>query len=49
MFTNFQAVNCAGVLGSKTLKAVEMETVAFDRLNGINYRTLSIENTPDQI
>jgi NAD(P)-dependent dehydrogenase (short-subunit alcohol dehydrogenase family) len=33
------AVNCAGVLGSKTLKAVEMETDAFDRLNGINYRT----------
>ena len=32
------AVNCAGVLGSKTLKAVEMETDAFDRLNGINYR-----------
>lgn len=32
------AVNCAGVLGSKTLKAVEMETAAFDRLNGVNYR-----------
>lgn len=32
------AVNCAGVLGSKTLKAVEMETDAFDRLNRINYR-----------
>ncbi|KAJ4292475.1 hypothetical protein N0V90_009137 [Kalmusia sp. IMI 367209] len=31
------AVNCAGILGSKTLKAVEMETDAFDRLNGINY------------
>ena len=33
------AVNCAGILGSKTLKAVEMETDAFDRLNSINYRT----------
>ncbi|OAG05810.1 short-chain dehydrogenase/reductase-like protein SDR [Paraphaeosphaeria sporulosa] len=32
------AVNCAGVLGSKTLKAVEMETGEFDRLNSINYR-----------
>lgn len=32
------AVNCAGILGSKTVKAVEMETDAFDRLNNINYR-----------
>ena len=37
------AVNCAGVLGSKTLKAVEMETEAFDRLNGINYRTFTMK------
>ena len=35
------AVNCAGVLGSKTLKAVEMDTDAFDHLNGINYRKRS--------
>lgn len=34
------AVNCAGVLGAKTVKAVEMETSEFDRLNGINYRGL---------
>lgn len=33
------AVNCAGILGSKTLKAVEMETDAFEKLNSINYRT----------
>jgi NAD(P)-dependent dehydrogenase (short-subunit alcohol dehydrogenase family) len=32
------AVNCAGVLGGKTIKAVEMTTDAFDRLNNINYR-----------
>jgi NAD(P)-dependent dehydrogenase (short-subunit alcohol dehydrogenase family) len=31
-------VNCAGVLGSKPVKAVDMETDAFDRLNDINYR-----------
>ncbi len=32
------AVNCAGILGSKTVKAVDMPTDEFDRLNGINYR-----------
>jgi len=32
------AVNCAGVLGSKTVKAVDMPTDAFDRLNNINYK-----------
>lgn len=32
------AVNCAGILGSKPVKAVEMDTSAFDRLNGVNYR-----------
>jgi NAD(P)-dependent dehydrogenase (short-subunit alcohol dehydrogenase family) len=32
------AVNCAGVLGSKTVKAVDMPTEAFDRLNNINYK-----------
>jgi NAD(P)-dependent dehydrogenase (short-subunit alcohol dehydrogenase family) len=32
------AVNCAGVLGSKTVKAVDMPTDAFDRLNDINYK-----------
>jgi NAD(P)-dependent dehydrogenase (short-subunit alcohol dehydrogenase family) len=32
------AVNCAGVLGGKPIKAVEMTTDAFDRLNNINYR-----------
>jgi NAD(P)-dependent dehydrogenase (short-subunit alcohol dehydrogenase family) len=32
------AVNCAGVLGGKTVKAVEMTMDAFDRLNNINYR-----------
>ncbi|OAL44935.1 NAD(P)-binding protein [Pyrenochaeta sp. DS3sAY3a] len=32
------AVNCAGVLGSRTIKAVEMQMDAFDRLNNINYR-----------
>ncbi|PSN61442.1 NAD(P)-binding protein [Corynespora cassiicola Philippines] len=32
------AVNCAGVLGGKTVRACEMETEAFDRLNGVNYR-----------
>ena len=30
------AVNCAGVLGSKPVKAVEMTTDAFDHLNNIN-------------
>lgn len=32
------AVNCAGVLGDRTVKAVEMPTKSFDRLNDINYR-----------
>ncbi|KAF2678459.1 short-chain dehydrogenase/reductase-like protein SDR [Lentithecium fluviatile CBS 122367] len=32
------AVNCAGVLGSKTVKAVDMPTDDFDRLNDINYK-----------
>ncbi|KAF2644679.1 bacilysin biosynthesis oxidoreductase bacC, partial [Massarina eburnea CBS 473.64] len=32
------AVNCAGVLGSKTVKAVDMPMEAFDKLNNINYR-----------
>ncbi len=32
------AVNCAGVLGGKPVKAVEMTMDAFDRLNNINYR-----------
>jgi NAD(P)-dependent dehydrogenase (short-subunit alcohol dehydrogenase family) len=32
------AVNCAGILGGNTIKAVEMTTDAFDRLNNINYR-----------
>lgn len=32
------AVNCAGVLGSKPVKSVEMTMDAFDRLNNINYR-----------
>jgi NAD(P)-dependent dehydrogenase (short-subunit alcohol dehydrogenase family) len=34
------AVNCAGILGGNTIKAVEMTTDAFDRLNNINYRGL---------
>jgi NAD(P)-dependent dehydrogenase (short-subunit alcohol dehydrogenase family) len=32
------AVNCAGILGGNTIKAVEMTTDAFDRLNDINYK-----------
>lgn len=32
------AVNCAGILGGDVIKAVEMTTEAFDRLNNINYR-----------
>jgi NAD(P)-dependent dehydrogenase (short-subunit alcohol dehydrogenase family) len=32
------AVNCAGVLGGKPVKAVDMTMEAFDRLNDINYR-----------
>lgn len=32
------AVNCAGVLGKKTVKAVDMPMTEFDRLNDINYR-----------
>jgi NAD(P)-dependent dehydrogenase (short-subunit alcohol dehydrogenase family) len=32
------AVNCAGILGGDVIKAVEMTTDAFDRLNNINYR-----------
>jgi NAD(P)-dependent dehydrogenase (short-subunit alcohol dehydrogenase family) len=31
-------VNCAGVLGGDVIKAVEMTTNSFDRLNNINYR-----------
>jgi NAD(P)-dependent dehydrogenase (short-subunit alcohol dehydrogenase family) len=32
------AVNCAGILGGDMIKAVEMSTEAFDRLNNINYK-----------
>jgi NAD(P)-dependent dehydrogenase (short-subunit alcohol dehydrogenase family) len=32
------AVNCAGILGKNTMKAVDMQTVDFDLLNNINYR-----------
>lgn len=32
------AVNCAGVLGGKPVKAIDMTMEAFDRLNNINYR-----------
>lgn len=32
------AVNCAGVLGGKPVKQVDMTMDAFDRLNNINYR-----------
>lgn len=32
------AVNCAGVLGNKTIKAVEMPMQDFDRLSNINHR-----------
>jgi len=31
-------VNCAGVLGGDVIKAVEMATEHFDRLNAINYK-----------
>lgn len=31
-------VNCAGVLGGDVVKAVDMPTDAFDRLNAINYK-----------
>jgi NAD(P)-dependent dehydrogenase (short-subunit alcohol dehydrogenase family) len=31
-------VNCAGILGGDVIKAVEMTTDAFDRLNDINYK-----------
>jgi NAD(P)-dependent dehydrogenase (short-subunit alcohol dehydrogenase family) len=41
-FSRFQrldyAVNCAGILGGDVIKAVDMTTDAFDRLNNINYR-----------
>lgn len=32
------AVNCAGILGGDTVKAVDMPTDFFDRLTAINYR-----------
>ncbi|KAL5118344.1 hypothetical protein ACEQ8H_003693 [Pleosporales sp. CAS-2024a] len=32
------AVNCAGVFGAHAIRAVDMTTEAFDRLNDINYR-----------
>ena len=32
------AVNCAGVLGDDVVKAVDMPTDSFDRLNAINYK-----------
>jgi NAD(P)-dependent dehydrogenase (short-subunit alcohol dehydrogenase family) len=32
------AVNCAGILGGDVIKAIEMTTEAFDRLNNINYK-----------
>ncbi|KAF2027785.1 NAD(P)-binding protein [Setomelanomma holmii] len=41
-FTKFSrldyAVNCAGILGGNMIKAVDMTTEAFDRLNDINYK-----------
>ncbi|CAO2652319.1 Nn.00g006020.m01.CDS01 [Neocucurbitaria sp. VM-36] len=41
-FTKFErldySANCAGILGGKPIKATEMTTEAFDRLNDINYR-----------
>jgi NAD(P)-dependent dehydrogenase (short-subunit alcohol dehydrogenase family) len=41
-FSKFQrldyGVNCAGVLGGDVVKAVDMTTDAFDRLNNINYK-----------
>ena len=42
VFSEFQrldyGVNCAGVLGGDVIKAVDMATDHFDRLNAINYR-----------
>jgi NAD(P)-dependent dehydrogenase (short-subunit alcohol dehydrogenase family) len=32
------AVNCAGILGGKPVKAVDMPTNDFERLNNINYK-----------
>jgi NAD(P)-dependent dehydrogenase (short-subunit alcohol dehydrogenase family) len=32
------AVNCAGILGGDVVKAVEMSTDAFDRINSVNYK-----------
>ncbi|OAK95663.1 short-chain dehydrogenase/reductase-like protein SDR [Phaeosphaeriaceae sp. SRC1lsM3a] len=32
------AVNCAGILGGDVIRAVEMTTDAFDRLNNVNYK-----------
>lgn len=32
------AVNCAGILGGNTAKAVDMPTEAFDGINSVNYR-----------
>jgi NAD(P)-dependent dehydrogenase (short-subunit alcohol dehydrogenase family) len=32
------AVNCAGILGGDVVKAVEMLTDAFDRINSVNYK-----------
>jgi NAD(P)-dependent dehydrogenase (short-subunit alcohol dehydrogenase family) len=41
-FSRFQrldyGVNCAGILGDDVIKAVDMTTDAFDRLNNINYK-----------
>jgi NAD(P)-dependent dehydrogenase (short-subunit alcohol dehydrogenase family) len=41
-FSKFQrldyGVNCAGILGGDVVKAVDMTTDAFDRLNNINYK-----------
>ena len=42
VFTKFErldySANCAGILGGKPIKATDMTTEAFDRLNDINYR-----------
>ncbi|CAN9131792.1 unnamed protein product [Alternaria sp. RS040] len=42
VFTKFKrldyGVNCAGVLGGDVIKAVDMTTEHFDRLNAINYK-----------
>ena len=42
VFKNFSrldyAVNCAGILGSKPVKAADMPTADFERLNNINYK-----------